>query len=252
MKSSLFKIIFCTTLALSALPSSAQSSTVLIVGATPTAVPFNFLDTKKNSLQGVMIDITNALGEVLGFTPELLPTTFSALIPSLQTKKIDMISSAFAITAPRAEVVDFSNILFSYGEAIIVNAKDKTEYKSTNDFEGKVVGVQTGTVTVAPMKDVAGIKELRMYDTMQDMIREVSVGRIDVAVGDGPVMLYNLANSGVKTVRAATSYEQQMQINIAIAVRKGNKNLLDNINRGIAEIKADGTLNKILEKWQVN
>lgn len=251
MKSSLLKVLVCTALTLPALPGFAQSNKVLIVGATPTAVPFNFLDTKTNSLQGVMIDITSALGKVLGFTPELLPTPFNALIPSLQTKKIDMISSAFAITAQRAEVVDFSDKLFTYGEVIIVNAKDNTEYKNTNDFKGKVVGVQTGTVTVAPMKDVVGIKELKLYDTMPDMIREVSIGRIDVAVGDGPVMLYNIANSGVKNVRAAKSYQKQMQINIAIAVRKGDKELLGTINRGIATIKADGTLDAILKKWQI-
>ncbi len=251
MKSSLLKALICTALSLSALPGMAQSSKVLIVGATPTAVPFNFLDTKTNSLQGVMIDITNALSKELDFTPELLPTPFNALIPSLQTKKIDMISSAFAITEKRAEVVDFSDMLFSYGEVVVVNAKDNTEYKNTNDFNGKVVGVQTGTVTVAPMKEVAGIKELKLYDTMQDMIREVSIGRIDVALGDGPVMLYTIANSGVKNVRAAKSYQKQMQINIAIAVRKGDKELLDSVNQGIAKIKADGTLDAILKKWQI-
>jgi polar amino acid transport system substrate-binding protein len=251
MKSALLKAIICTALSLSALPGMAQSNNVLIVGATPTAVPFNFLDTKTNSLQGVMIDITNALAKELDFTPELLPTPFSALIPSLQTKKINMISSAFAITEKRAEVVDFSDILFSYSEVIVVNAKDNTEYKNTGDLKGKVVGVQTGTVTVDPMKKVAGIKELKMYSTMQDMIREVSIGRIDVAVGDGPVMLYTITNSGVKNVRAARSYQKQMQINIAIAVRKGDKELLGTINRGIATIKADGTLDAILKKWQI-
>lgn len=251
MKSSLLKALICTTLALFALPGMAQSNKVLIVGATPTAVPFNFLDTKTNSLQGVMIDITNALAKELDFTPELLPTPFNALIPSLQTQKIDMISSAFAITEKRAEVVDFSDILFSYGEVVVVNAKDNTDYKNTSDFKGKVVGVQTGTVTVAPLKEVTGIKELKLYDTMQDMIREVSIGRIDVALGDGPVMLYTIANSGVKNVRAATSYQKQMEINIAIAVRKGDKELLDDINRGIATIKANGTLDAILKKWQI-
>lgn len=250
MKSSLLKVLICTALALPALPGLAQPK-VLIVGATPTAVPFNFLDTKTNSLQGVMIDITNALGKELGFTPQMLPTPFNALIPSLQTKKIDMISSAFAITEKRAEVVDFSDMLFTYGEVLVVNTKDNTEYKSTGDLKGKVVGVQTGTVTVEPMKNVADIKELKMYDTMPDMIREVGIGRIDVAVGDGPVMLYNIANSGAKSVRVANTYQKQMQINIAIAVRKGDKELLGSVNQGIAKIKANGTLDAILKKWKI-
>lgn len=250
MKTSLLKVLICTALVLPALPSLAQSNNVMIVGATPTAVPFNFLDTKTNTLQGAMVDITNALGKELGFTAKVLPTPFNALIPSLQTKKIDMISSAFAITAQRAEVVDFSDVLFTYGEEIVVSTKDNTEYKNTADLKGKVVGVQTGTVTVEPMKKVGGIKELKMYDTMPDMIRDVGLGRIDVAVGDGPVMLYNIANSGATGVRVAKTYQKQMQINIAIAVRKGDKELLARVNQGIAKIKANGTLDAILKKWK--
>lgn len=251
MTSSILKALLCAALVFPALPSLAQATKVLNVGATPTAVPFNFLDIKTNSLQGVMIDITHALGKELGFTPALQPTPFNSLIPSLQTKKIDMISSAFAINAQRAEVVDFSDILFTYGEVVVVSAKDKTEYKNTSDFKGKMVGVQTGTVTVEPMKNVAGVKELRMYETMPDMIREVGIGRIDVAVGDGPVMLYNIANSGAKNVRIANTYQKQMQINIAIAVRKGDKELLDSVNQGIAKIRANGTLDAILKKWKI-
>ncbi|PUA16941.1 ABC transporter substrate-binding protein [Glaciimonas sp. PCH181] len=251
MKTSLLKVLICTGLAVSALSGLAQPNKVMMVGATPTAVPFNFLDTKTNSLQGAMVDITSALGKELGFTAEVLPTPFNALIPSLQTKKIDMISSAFAITPQRAEVVDFSDVLFTYGEELVVNAKDNTEYKNTSDLKGKVVGVQTGTVTVEPMKSVAGIKELKMYDTMPDMIRDVAIGRIDVAVGDGPVMLYNIENSGAKGVRVPKTYQKQIQIRIAIAVRKGDKELLANVNRGIAKIKANGTLDAILKKWKI-
>ena len=252
MTSLFLKTLVCAALALPVLPGFAQSAKVLNVGATPTAVPFNYLDTKTNSLQGVMVDITNALGKELGFTPAMQSVPFNALIPSLQTRKIDMISSAFAINPQRAEVVDFSNILFTYGEVPIINAKDTTVYKNANDFKGKIVGVQTGTVIVAPMKNIAGIKELKMYDSMPDMIRDVSLGRLDVAIGDGPVMLYNVANAGVKNVRVANAYQKQIAIDIGIAVRKGDKELLDSVNQGIAKIKANGTLDAILKKWNIS
>jgi polar amino acid transport system substrate-binding protein len=251
MRSFVSKAIVCAAISFLALPGSAQPTRVLNVGATPTAVPFNFLDTKTNSLQGVMIDITHALAKEMGFTPALQAIPFASLVPSLQTKKIDLISSAFAVNPQRSEVVDFSDILFIYGEEVIVGAADKAEYKTATDFRGKTVGVQTGTVMVEPMKNVAGVKELRMYDTMPDMIREVSLGRIDAAIGDGPVMLYNVSNTGVKGVRVANTYQKQIQIKIAIAVRKGDKALLDEVNKGIAKIKSNGTLDAILTKWKI-
>lgn len=91
-----------------------------------------------------------------------------------------------------------------------------------------------------------------MYDSMPDMIRDVSLGRLDVAIGDGPVMLYNVANAGVKNVRVANAYQKQIAIDIGIAVRKGDKELLDSVNQGIAKIKANGTLDAILKKWNIS
>lgn len=252
MLSRLIKLSTCAALAIPMLIGSAQAEDILRVGATPTAVPFNFLDTKTNTLQGVMIDITEALGKELGFKPDLRPIPFGGLVPSLQTDKIDMISSAFAINAQRAQVVDFSDELFAYSEEVVANTKDKTAYHSSADFAGKTVGVQTGTVSVEPMKAQQGIKELHMYDSMSDMIREVALGRIDVAVGDGPVMLYTVKQSGSSKLRVADDYKKQIRIAIGVAVRKGNSELLARINGGIAKIKATGSLDAILTKWNVN
>lgn len=251
MLARLIKLTTCAALSFPILLGAAQAQDTLRVGATPTAVPFNFLDTKTNTLQGVMIDITEALGKELGFKPDLRPIPFAGLVPSLQTDKIDMISSAFAINPQRAQVVDFSDELFAYGEEVIANAKDATAYHSSADFAGKTVGVQTGTVSVEPMKAQQGIKELRMYDSMADMVREVALGRIDVAVGDGPVMLYTVKQSGSSKLRVAEDYKKQIRIAIGVAVRKGNSKLLGRINEGVVKLKSDGTLDAILAKWNV-
>ncbi|MCK0244159.1 transporter substrate-binding domain-containing protein, partial [Salmonella sp. 17E623] len=115
---------------------------------TPTAVPFNFLDPKTNTLQGVMIDIAHAVGKQAGFMADVMPIPFASLVPALQTNKIDIIASAFAKTPQRAEVVDFTQLVVEYGEALIVPEKDKTDYKSIADLKGKTVGVQIGTLYV--------------------------------------------------------------------------------------------------------
>lgn len=251
MRFTFVKQITLATLTLLTVFGNAEAGETLRVGATPTAVPFNFLDTKSNNLQGVMIDVTNALGNKLGFQPVLQTIPFAGLVPSLQAGKIDMISSAFAINEQRAQVVDFSDELFAYSEEVIANTKDTTDYRSNDDLVGKVVGVQIGTTMVEPMKSVPGIKTLRMYESMADMIHEVALGRIDVAIGDGPVMLYTVAQSGSPKLRVVEGYKKQFHIRSGIAVRKGNAELLARINVGIADIKADGTLDAILAKWNV-
>src|SRR5260370_9101766 len=89
-----------------AAPGSAQQ--VLKVGSTPTGVPFTFLDTKTNSLQGVIVDLITEIGKDAGFQVQIEPMQFSPLIPSLTSNKIHIISAAMFATAARKERTDFS------------------------------------------------------------------------------------------------------------------------------------------------
>ena len=80
-----------------AMPASAQQ--VLKVGSTPTGVPFTFLDTKTNSIQGIMVDLITEIGKDAGFQVQIEPMQFSTLIASLTSNKIDIISAAMFVTA---------------------------------------------------------------------------------------------------------------------------------------------------------
>ncbi|SMG55715.1 substrate-binding periplasmic protein [Paraburkholderia susongensis] len=223
----------------------------LRVGATPTAVPFNFLDPKTNTLRGAMIDVAEAVGKEAGYKTDVTPIPFASLVPSLQTNKIDLISSAFAKTPQRAQVVDFTQIVIEYGEALIVPSDDKTDYKSLSDLKGKTVGVQIGTLYVDPLKAVPGIKDVKMYDTMADLVRDVSLHRLDAAIGDGPVIAYQVHSSGASGVRYVDSYKSSLPTNIALAVRKGDDARRAQLDSAITKLKADGTIDSILKKWNV-
>src|SRR5512144_53719 len=114
-----------------AMPASAQQ--VLKVGSTPTGVPFTFLDTKTNTIQGIMVDLINAIAADAGLKVEVEGMTFSTLIPSLTSNKIDIIAAAMYITPPRKEVIDFSNPIYTYGEGLFVSKKDTKEYAKLED-----------------------------------------------------------------------------------------------------------------------
>src|SRR5438045_6166285 len=98
-------------------PAKAQQ--VLKVGSTPTGIPFTFLDTKTNTIQGVMVDLINEVGRNAGFSVTIEPMQFSTLIAALTSGKIDAISAAMYITPARKEVVDFSEAVYSYGEGLV-------------------------------------------------------------------------------------------------------------------------------------
>lgn len=229
-----------------AMPVNAQT---LKAGATPTGVPFTFLDTKTNSIQGVVVDLVQAIAKDQKISIDVQGMPFSTLIPSLTTGKIDIIAAALGITPQRQEVVDFTTPVYSYGEALVVNAKDTKPYASLEELRGEVVGVQIGTVYVEPMKKTGLFKDVRVYDSLADVMRDVGLGRIKAGFGDFPIVAYQISQGVHENVRLVKDHKPTVPISIGMAVRKGDKVTLDKLNASMAKFKSDGTLDAILAKW---
>jgi polar amino acid transport system substrate-binding protein len=219
------------------------------VGSTTTGVPFTFLNAKTNTVQGVMVDLINAIAKNQNFKVEIKAMPFNTLIPSLSTGKIQIISAALGITKVRESVVDFTTPVYSYGEGFVVNQKDTTDYKSYDNLKGKVIGVQVGTVYVEPMKNLGIFKEVRVYDSLADVIRDVALGRIKAGFGDYPILAYQLSHGGNQGVRLVKGVPTVVNVKIGMAVRKGDKATLEKLNNGLAQLKSNGTLDKVLVKW---
>ena len=115
-------------------PDGHEHPTYTHDGSTPTGMPFTFLDTKTNTIEGVMVDVIKAVGKEAGFEVQIEPMAFSALIGSLTSRRIDLISAAMFITPPRLEVINFSEPVYSYGEGLMVPVADNKEYKTFDDM----------------------------------------------------------------------------------------------------------------------
>src|SRR5438270_6247606 len=150
MKKSIRSLAIAAALLGALAPAKAQQ--VLKVGSTPTGIPFTFLDTKSNSIQGVMVDLITEIGKDAGFQVQIEPMQFSALVPSLTSNKIDIIAAAMFATAARKEVIDFSGPVYTYGEGLLVPKTDKKDYVAQDDLKGGVVGAQVGTAFVDALK----------------------------------------------------------------------------------------------------
>lgn len=246
---SLFRSVAVVAFATLATVATAQD--VKKVGSTPTGVPFTFMDTKTQTIEGAMVDLINAIAKDQGFKTQIEATPFSALIPSLTSKRIDIISAAMLITAARKEVIDFSDPIFPYAEGLIVKADDNTAYKSLADLKGATVGVQVGTVYVDFLKKNGEFAEVRTYDSIADITRDVSLGRIKAGFGDGPIIRYQLSQRKDAGVRFVDSYEPKMDGQVGIGVRKDDAETLKKINAGIAKLKQNGELDAILKKWNL-
>ena len=109
------------------------------------------------------------------------------LIPALTASKIDIISAAMFITPQRKEVVAFSAPVYSYGEGLIVPKADAKDYTSFADLKGETVGAQVGTAFVEPLKKSGLFGEVKIYDTIPDIIRDVNSGRLKAGFADARV-----------------------------------------------------------------
>jgi len=230
-----------------AAPCSAQP--VLKVGSTATGVPFTFLDTKTNSIQGVMVDLITEVGKDAGFQVQIEPMQFSTLIASLTSNKIDIISAAMFATAARKEVIDFSDAVYTYGEGLLVPKADNKAYAALEDLKGEIVGAQVGTAFVDALKKTGLYSEVKAYDTIPDILRDVNAGRLKAGFADYPILAYNLKQGGFPEVRLVDSYKPTIVGTVAIGVRKGDQDLLNKINASLAKLKASGAVGRILDKW---
>ncbi|MGN6234188.1 MAG: ABC transporter substrate-binding protein [Trinickia sp.] len=228
----------------------ACAATVKIsAGTTPSSVPNAFLDLKTHEIAGVMPDVIREIGKREGFDVSFDVIPFSALIQSVVSDKIDLIVAGMSPTPKRAEVIDFSQPVAFFGKGIIVNASDKTSYHTIQDLKGTVVGAGVGEETSEELMKLGIFKEVKLYNTGADMARDVALGRITAAFNDYPVWKAQEAAGTLQGCRVVDGFMPLRRVPIAFGVKKGNEALLSKINDGLAKIKADGTLDKILKKW---
>lgn len=229
-------------------PAMAQDK-VLKVGSTPTGVPFTFLDTKTNSIQGIMVDLIREVATDAGLKVELEGMAFSTLIPSLTSNKIDIIAAAMYITPPRQEVIDFSNPIYTYGEGLLVPKKDTRAYAKLDDLKGYTVGAQKGTAYVEPLQKSGLFTEVKIYDSIPAIMADVNNGRIQAGFADKPIVAYNLQQGMFPDIQLVKAYGSTMAGSVGIGVRKTDSELLKRINISLAKLKANGAIDKILAKW---
>ena len=228
-------------------PALAQGQ-VLKVGSTPTGIPFTFLDTRSQKLTGFMVDLITAIGQDQGFGVEVQATPFAALIASLTTSRIDIIAAAMLATPARREQIDFSNPVYGYGEGLAVRGDGGATWTHLSEMRGVAAGAQIGTVYIEPLK-AAGL-DVRTYDSVADIMRDVSLGRIQAGFGDAPIVSYQIAQGTFRGVRLAREYRPSVIGSIALGTRKGDP-MMARLNAGLAKVKASGAFAALVAKWNL-
>ncbi len=231
----------------------AENQRPLRVGSEGAYPPFNSLDAN-GRLQGFDIDVAEALCAQMNGTCEFVQEDWDSMIPALIANKFDLIAAAMAITEERKKWIAFSKpyarTAISFGTRRIANIRDITPAA----LKGRVIGTQSNNISdryLTAVYEPAGAI-VRRYQTQQEAQLELAAGRIDV-IAAGKLFLYDwlTTEQGGCCVFAgdATTDAKYVGEGIAIAVRKGDKDLLSKLNAAMDAIVANGTFKKINDKY---
>jgi polar amino acid transport system substrate-binding protein len=206
----------------------------------------------QNELSGVAVDLTNALSKQIGVPIEYQPMIFADLIPAVDSGRIDLIATNMAVTPEREQKVDFSKPYYNaLPEALVVQSSDATPYRTLADLKGLPVGAQKGSIQLALLQRTEGFSEVRIYDTQKDAWEAVASGQIRATITPGVETRYATKTGDLPHgARIVDTYQSASpRPRAALAVRKGNRELLERINVALASLEADGTLKSIFNNY---
>ncbi len=237
-------LLCLTLLAVSCAPKASKK---VVFGSDASFPPMEFVDAQKN-ITGFDIDMIMAVAKAAGFEAEVKNVAWDGIFAGLAASEYDAILSSVTITDKRKETMDFSEPYVNAGQVIIV-PKGTSDVSAPEDLAGKVVGVQISTTGDIAVGEIEGVKQKRTYDEIGLAVEDLSIGRLDAVVVDSPIAAnYVLQNDKYKAALKIVGVPFTDEY-YGVAVNKGNKKILDQVNKGLAAIQKDGTLDKLKAKW---
>ena len=234
--------------AASAAPAPAAPAKTYVVGTDAAYAPFE-LQNDKGEIVGFDIDVVTALAKKAGIEVKFVNTPWEGIFNALGQGDRDALVSSITITEERKQTMDFSTPYFDAQQLIAV--KESSKVAKFDDLKPLKVGVQTGTTGDEVVTKLIGKEStnVKRFESTPLALKELESGGVDAVVADNGVVINyvtNNAGSKFKTVADNTSFAPEQY---GIAVKKGNTELLEKINKGLAEIKADGTYAQIFAKY---
>lgn len=220
-----------------------EATKTLKIGIDADFPPVVFKDVNGKDYLGFDIDLIKALAKEMGYKTEFSDMELNALMPALESGKVDVVICGLSITDERKQKVNFSAPYFKAGLTVLVDGKN-TDIKEVKDLEGKRVAVQQGTTAVDFAKKIKGVV-IKESVSSTDTFKELKAGTVDAVINDRPVNNYYM--SGDKTVKVLAGALDNEEYGIAVA--KKNDALLKEVNAALEKIKKSGEYDDIMRKW---
>lgn len=217
----------------------------LIAGVKDSTPGFGFVDEKTREIVGYDVDFVRTIANKLGVKLELKPVTSASRMPQLIEGNIDIIAATMTKTAERAKQIDFSYTYFFTGQKFIVR---KGSVKSLADLRGKKIGTAKGSTSEQNAAKALPTATVISYDDYPQAFLALQQGKVSAVTTDESI----LANLLAKAPNKDQFEIPDIQISdepYGLGIKKGEKGLVDFVNKTLLEMEKSGEAKKAFEKW---
>lgn len=232
----------------SSLMAQAGFAKELKVATNATYAPFEFVNSKTGEIVGFEMDLIHAMAKVAGYEIKMQNMDFDGIIPSVMNGMVDVGAAGFAVNEKRKQKVDFVDPFYQSGLAIIINKSSAGKIKSIDDLKGKKIAAQMGTIGHDKAKTVPDAK-VTAFNQVGEALMELSNEGVDAVINSKPATEYMLTMQpriAEKTVILPGMISDNFT---AMIVKKGNTQLLNEMNAALKTLKENGEYVAIYKKW---
>ena len=239
----LVAILVAMTMILAGVSALADT---LVMGTNAQFPPYEYVEG--GEVVGIDAEVAQAICDKLGYELEIQDMEFNSIISAVQSGNVDFGMAGMTVTEDRLKNVDFSESYATGVQVVIVKAD--SDYQKPEDLTGKKVGVQlatTGDIYASASVDEGGYGEenVEKFSKGADAIIALKQDKIDAVIIDNePAKEFVKANEGLRILDTEYTTEDY-----AMAFAKGNTEMINKVNGALKELIADGTVQKIIDKY---
>lgn len=227
--------------------ADATEGNVLRIGTEGAYAPFNYTNAD-GTLGGFDIEIANAICADMQVTCEIVAQDWDGIIPGLKAGKYDAIVAAMSVTPERAQQVAFTDPYFSNALVFLAKKDSTFDPAKVTDINAHSIAAQRSTISSQWLENTYPKADMKLYDTLSNAFLDLGAGRVEAMISDKlPAIEWLSSTSGSNYVLKGA--EIDINDNFAIAVRPNDEALQAKINTSLSNIKANGTYDKINQKY---
>lgn len=218
---------------------------ILTLGTSADFPPYEFhkMIDGKDTIVGFDIEIAREIAADMGAELEIKDLPFESLLNELSSGRVDMVISGLSPTPERAEQIELSDIYYTAEQAVVVREGDEGNFATMEDLIGAKIGIQTGSIQEDIAKEIEGA-QLTSLGKISEIVMQLQSNRVDASIMEGPV-----AQSFVNKVPGLVITDAKPEVEddgYVIGIKKGNTELLEQVNTTLARLIEDGSIDKFV------